>query len=51
MGFDEKHCFGNVISCTFNEKKIQHKIFGISLLNLAPNLKFAENRQGIQGIL
>ncbi len=51
MDFDEKYFFGNFISYTLSYKKLESKICPISLLNLAPKLKFAENRQGIQGIL
>ncbi len=51
MDFDEKYFFGNVMSCTLSSKNLKSKICPISLWNLAPNLKFAENRQGTQGIL
>jgi hypothetical protein len=47
MDFDEKYFFGNVMSYTLSSKKLKSKICPISLLNLAPKLKFAENRQGI----
>jgi hypothetical protein len=47
MEFDEKYLFGIVMSY----KNLESKICPISLLNLAPKLKFAENRQGTQGIL
>jgi ABC-type sulfate transport system permease subunit len=46
MDFDEKYLFGIVMSYTLSEKNFHHKILMISLLNLAPKLKFAENRQG-----
>jgi hypothetical protein len=49
MDLDEKYFFGIVMSCTFKSK--ESKIYPISLPNLAPKLKFAENRQGTQGIL
>jgi hypothetical protein len=48
MDFDEKYLFGNVMNYTLT---LESKICPISLLNLAPKLKFAENRQGTQGIL
>ncbi len=51
MDFDEKHLFGIVMSYTLSYKKLESKICPISLLNLAPKLKFAENRQGTQGFL
>jgi hypothetical protein len=51
MDFDEKYSFGIVLSYTLNSKNLKTKICLISLLNLAPKLKFAENRQGTQGIL
>jgi hypothetical protein len=51
MDFDEKHFFGIVMSCTLSYKNLESKICPISLPNLAPKLKFAENRQGTQGIL
>jgi hypothetical protein len=113
MDFDEKDCFGNVMSCTFYDKnfatkflekpratqigsrakillnshvegqsiryfyrfsqffyeiaifqklwkgrtrelkgpQVAHGCFRTSLSNLAPKLKFAEYRQGMQGIL
>jgi hypothetical protein len=45
MDFDKWWHFGNVMSCTFHNKRIQHKFFGISLQNLAPKflLKSAKN--------
>jgi hypothetical protein len=51
MDFDEKYFFRIVISYTLSSKNLESKICPISLLNLAPKLKFAENRQGTQGIL
>ncbi len=36
---------------TLSSENLESKICPISLLNLAPKLKFAENRQGTQGIL
>ncbi len=47
MDFDEKYLFGIVVSYTLSYKNLENKICPISLLNLAPKLKFAENRQGI----
>jgi hypothetical protein len=44
MDFDEKCFFGIVMSYTLSYKKLESKICPISLLNLAPKLKFAENR-------
>jgi hypothetical protein len=51
MDFDEKYLFRIVMSYTLSFKNLESKICPISLLNLAPKLKFAENRQGTQGIL
>jgi hypothetical protein len=51
MDFDEKYFFGIVMSYTLNSENLECKIFPILLLNLAPKLKFAENRQSTQGIL
>ncbi len=51
MDFDEKYIFGIVLSYTLSYKNLESKICPISLLNLAPKLKLAENRQGTQGIL
>jgi hypothetical protein len=51
MDFDEKCFFGIVMSYTLSNKNLESKICPISLLNLAPKLKFAENRQGTQGNL
>ncbi len=51
MDFDETYFFGNVMSCTLSYKKLESKVCPISLLNLAPKLMIAENRQGTQGIL
>ncbi len=51
MDFDDKYFFGIVMSCTLSSNNLESKICPISLLNLAPKLKFAENRQGTQGIL
>jgi hypothetical protein len=51
MDFDEKYFFGIVMSYTLSYKNFETKICPISLPNLAPKLKFAENRQGTQGIL
>jgi hypothetical protein len=51
MDFDEKYLFGIVMNYTLSSKNLESKICPISLLNLAPKLKFAENRQGSQGIL
>jgi hypothetical protein len=51
MDFDEKYFFGIVMSCTLSYKNLESKIYPILLPNLAPKLKFAENRQGTQGIL
>jgi hypothetical protein len=50
MDFDEKYLFGIVMSYTLSYKNLESKICLISLLNSAPKLKFAENRQGTQGI-
>ncbi len=36
---------------TLSSENLESKICPILLLNLAPKLKFAENRQGTQGIL
>jgi hypothetical protein len=47
MDFDEKYLFGIVMSY----KNFESEICPNSLLNLAPKLKFAENRQGTKGIL
>jgi hypothetical protein len=43
MDFDENYCFGNVMSCTFYDKKFELKILGISSRNLALKWKLAEN--------
>jgi hypothetical protein len=51
MDFDEKYFFGNVMSYTLSYKNLESKISPISLLNLDPKLKFAENRPGTRGIL
>jgi hypothetical protein len=51
MDFDEKYLFEIVMSYTLSFKNLESKICPISLLNLAPKLKFAENRQGTQGNL
>ncbi len=51
MDFDEKYLFGIVMNYTLSSNNLKCKIFPILLLNLAPKLKFAENRQGTQGIL
>ncbi len=51
MDFDEKYIFGIVMNYTLSSKNLESKICPISLQNLAPKLKFAENRQGTQGIL
>jgi hypothetical protein len=51
MDFNEKYFFGIDMSCTLSYKNLESKIYPISLPNLAPKLKFAENRQGTQGIL
>ncbi len=51
MDFDEKYIFGIVMNYTLCSKNLESKICRISLLNLAPKMKFAENRQGTQGIL
>jgi hypothetical protein len=47
MDFDEKYIFGNVMRYTLSYKNLETKICPISLPNLAPKLKFAENQQGI----
>jgi hypothetical protein len=39
------------MSYTLSYKNLESKICLFSLLNLAPKLKFAENRQGTQGFL
>jgi hypothetical protein len=49
MEFDKKYLFRIVMSYTLSYKNFEGKTWPISLLNLAPMLKFAENRQGIQG--
>jgi hypothetical protein len=46
MDFDEKYFFGNFMSYTLSYKNLESKICPISLLSLAPKLKFAENQQG-----
>jgi hypothetical protein len=46
MDFDEKYLFRIVMSYTLSYKDLES-----SLLNLAPKLKLAENRQGTQEIL
>jgi hypothetical protein len=51
MDFDEKYFFGIIMSCSLSYKNLESKIWPILLLNLAPKLKFAENRQGTPGIL
>ncbi len=51
MDFDEKYLFGNFMSYTLSYKNLKSEICAISLLSLAPKLKFAENRQGTPGIL
>jgi hypothetical protein len=51
MDFDEKYLFGIVMSYTLSSNNLECKIYPILLLNLAPMLKFAENRQGTPGIL
>jgi hypothetical protein len=51
MDFDGKYLFGIAMSYTLSSNNLECKIRPILLLNLAPNLKFAENRQGTQGIL
>jgi hypothetical protein len=51
MDFDEKYLFRIVRSYTLSYKNLESKIYPISLLNLAPKLKLAENRQGTQEIL
>jgi hypothetical protein len=51
MYFDEKYLFGMVMSYTLSYRNFESKICPISLLNLAPKLKFAENRQDKQEIL
>jgi hypothetical protein len=47
MDFDEKNLFGIVMNYTLSSNNLESKICPILLLNLAPKLKFAENRQGI----
>ncbi len=44
MDFDEKYFFGIVMSYTLSYKELESKICPISLLNLAPKLKFAKYR-------
>jgi hypothetical protein len=51
MDFDGKYLFGIVMSYTLSSNNLKCKIYPILLLNLAPKLKFAENRQGTPGIL
>jgi hypothetical protein len=51
MDFDEKYLFGIVMSYTLSYKKLESKICPISLLNLAPKLKFAKYWQVTQGFL
>jgi hypothetical protein len=51
MDFDEKYLFGIVMNYTLSSENLECKFFPILLLNLAPKLKFAENRQGTQRIL
>jgi hypothetical protein len=51
MDLDEKYLFGIVMSFTLSSRNLESKICPILLLNLAPKLKYAENRQGTQGIL
>ncbi len=51
MDFDEKYLFGIVMSYTLSFKKLENKICAISLLNLAPKLKFAKYWQVTQGTL
>jgi hypothetical protein len=51
MDFDEKNLFGIVMNYTLSSNNLESKICPILLLNLAPKLKFAENRQGTPGNL
>ncbi len=51
MDFDENYLFGIVMNYTLSSNNLECKIFPILLLNLAPKLKIAENRQDTQGIL
>ncbi len=51
MDFDVKYIFGIVMNYTLSSENLECKICPISLLKLTPKLKFAENRQGTQGIL
>ncbi len=51
MDFDGKYLFGIVMNYTLSSNNLECKICPILLLNLAPKLKFAKNRQGTQGIL
>ncbi len=51
MDFDEKNLFGIAMNYTLSYKNLESKICPILLLNLAPKLKFAENRQGTPGNL
>jgi hypothetical protein len=51
MDFDGKYLFGIAMSYTLSSNNLESRICPISLLNLVPKLKFAENRQGTQGIL
>jgi hypothetical protein len=51
MDFDGKYLFGIVMSYTLSSNNLESRICPILLLNLVPKLKFAENRQGTQGIL
>jgi hypothetical protein len=51
IDFDEKYLSGIVMSYTLSYKNLESKISPILLLKLAPKMKFADNRQGTQGIL
>jgi hypothetical protein len=51
MDFNEKYLFRIVMTYTLSSKNLESKICPISSQNLAPKLKFAENRQGTPGIV
>ncbi len=51
MDYDLKYIFGIVMNYSLSSNNLESKICPILLLNLAPKLKFSENRQGTQGIL
>jgi hypothetical protein len=51
MDFNGKYLLGIVMSYTLSSENLECKICPNLLSNLAPKLKFAENRQGTPGIL